>query len=285
MRPLLLMIAALALAALACDVTLPNLPRLQTGPTETFEVAEDLPADKETVMDVELRLAAGELTLEGGADGLASGVIRYNVAEWAPTLTRDEDRLVIEQGRMDSNNIGITEGSVVHEWDLRLGNTPMNLTLQAGAYSGNLDLSGVPLRNLTINDGAATNTVVFESVNPEAMDTFRYATGASTVKLTGLANANFERLEFDGGAGTYTLDFSGELQRDATVNIDAGVSTLKIIIPAGTRAVVNREGALTTVDTEGKWSVEGDTYEKSGEGPLLTININLGAGTLTLVNE
>jgi hypothetical protein len=39
------------------------------------------------------------------------------------------------------------------------------------------------------------------------------------------------------------------------------------------------------VNTEGKWSVEGDTYEKSGEGPTLTINIDLGAGTLTLVNE
>ena len=45
------------------------------------------------------------------------------------------------------------------------------------------------------------------------MSILRYETGASTVKLNGLANANFGTLIFSGGAGDYTLDFSGDLQR------------------------------------------------------------------------
>lgn len=283
MKRLLIIIAALAIAALACDISLPNVPRLQTIPTETLAVSEPLP-DSETA-EVELRLGAGELTLAGGGDGLISGEIQYNVAEWKPTVTRDGNRVRIEQGRADSGNIGLTEGNVVNEWNLKLGNKPLRLEIDAGAYRGELDLSGVPLRRLDIADGASTSTVKFESVNPEEMTELRYTTGASTVTLEGLANANFARMHFEGGAGTYTLDFSGELQRDATVTIQAGICTLKIIVPEGTPARINRSGALTTVNTEGRWSVDGDTYEKSGDGPLLTINVELGAGTLTLVNK
>lgn len=283
MKRLLIIIAALAIAALACDISLPNVPRLQTIPTETLAVSEPLP-DSETA-EVELRLGAGELTLAGGGDGLISGEIQYNVAEWKPTVTRDGDRVRLEQGRADSGNIGLTEGNVVNEWNLKLGNKPLRLEIDAGAYRGELDLSGVPLRRLDIADGASTSTVKFESVNPEEMTELRYTTGASTVTLEGLANANFARMRFEGGAGTYTLDFSGELQRDATVTIQAGICTLKIIVPEGTPARINRSGALTTVNTEGRWSVDGDTYEKSGDGPLLTINVELGAGTLTLVNK
>lgn len=283
MKRLLIIIAALAIAALACDISLPNVPRLQTIPTETLVVAEPLP-DGETA-DVELRLGAGELNLSGGGEGLISGEIQYNVAEWKPTVTRDGNRVRIEQGRADSGNIGITEGNVVNEWNLKLGNKPLRLEIDAGAYRGELDLSGVPLRRLDIADGASTSTVKFESLNPEEMSELRYTTGASTVTLEGLANANFARMRFEGGAGTYTLDFSGELQRDATVTITAGICSLKIIVPEGMPARINRSGALTTVNTEGRWSVDGDTYEKSGDGPLLTINVELGAGTLTLVNK
>ena len=36
------------------------------------------------------------------------------------------------------------------------------------------------------------------------MALFRYETGASKVKLTGLANANFGTMDFNSGAGDYT---------------------------------------------------------------------------------
>ncbi len=283
MRHLLIIIVALASAALACDISLPDIPRLQTIPTETLVVSEPQPESE--IAEVELRLGAGELTLTGGGEGLISGEIRYNVAEWKPTVTRDGSRVHIEQGRADSSNIGLAEGNTVNEWNLKLGDKPLRLEINAGAYRGELDLSGVPLRELRITDGASTSTVKFDTVNPEEMTELRYSTGASTVALEGLANANFARMRFDGGAGTYTLDFSGELQRDATVTIKAGICTLTLIVPEGTRATINRSGSLTTVKTEGRWSVDGDTYEKSGEGPLLTINVEVGAGTLTLVNK
>ncbi len=76
------------------------------------------------------------------------------------------------------------------------------------------------------------------------MDRLQYETGASTVTMTGLANANFKTMEFKGGAGSYTLDFSGQLRTDATVRVKAGVGTMRIVVPAQTAARVTVSGSF-----------------------------------------
>ena len=49
------------------------------------------------------------------------------------------------------------------------------------------------------------------------MESLTYDTGASSVTITGLADANFKKMEFKGGAGSFTLDFSGQLRTDGSV--------------------------------------------------------------------
>lgn len=279
-RQWMMAVAALAAASLACSI---SVPRLETGPTETVTVNEALPAG-DAVAEVNLKMGAGTLSLTGGADGLVSGEIKYNIAEWKPTVTNQDGKVTIEQGSSDGIS-GIPGDDIVNDWELKLGNAPMELTLDAGAYEGAVDLSGVPLRNLSISDGASSSEVKFDSLNPEEMDELRYDTGASSVTLTGLANANFTDLIFKGGVGDYTLDFSGALQRDASVDITTGVSSLRIVIPEGMTAKVTVDGAISDVDTEGTWTTSGDTYETSGSGPILTINVDMGVGSLKLVNE
>jgi hypothetical protein len=111
------------------------------------------------------------------------------------------------------------------------------------------------------------------------------STGASSVKLTRLVNANFAVMNFKGGAGDYTLDFAGELQQDATVDITAGLGSLKIVVPEGTTAKITISGAINDVRTEGTWAVTGKTYELAGEGKTLTIHVDMGIGSLTLVKK
>ena len=284
MKRLFAFLGALALATLACG---PNfnidVPTLKTGPEETVTIDEAAP-DAE-VAKLSLEMGAGNLTLAGGGDKFVSGTVTTNVAEWKPVVTREGDSITISQGK-DDNTFGLPNNDVKNEWNLTLGDTPMELTLKAGAYDGKLELGGAPLQRLNIADGAATSKVNFGEANPEEMKLLRYSTGASTVTITNLANANFEDMVFDGGAGTYTLDFGGELQRDGTVNIKAGVCTLTIIIPGDIPAKVNVSGGLNTTNTEGTWTSAGDTYEKSGTATSrLTINVEMGAGTLTLVNK
>ncbi len=271
-------ILVLTMGALACSFTV-NIPTLVVGPTQTLTIDEPAPPEG-SVADVQISLGPGTLQITGGGEGLAEGTIRYNVEDWRPTVRRTGARLTIDQGDPD---VALPPGEdVVNEWSLQLGDVPMELTVNAGAYSGSVDLSGVPLQQLSVNDGASDSQVRFNSPNPEEMTSLTYNSGASTVTLSGLGNANFSEMTFVGGAGTYTLDFSGELRREASVSIQAGVSTVRIEIPGGTDTVIVFEGALNDVNTLGDWSQDGDTYRHAGSGPTLRISVDMGVGSLTL---
>jgi hypothetical protein len=277
-----LAVAALAAASLACTIG-PNIGRLNTGPTQTVTVSEPLPTGVE-VVDLEINMAAGELNLSGGGEGVVDGEIRYNVTEWAPEIDNTGDRLTITQGDDDNIN-GLPDNTVINDWTLRLGDMPFDLTVNAGAYDGSLDLDGVPLRSLTVHDGASNAEVEFNSLNPEVMDELRYDTGASSVTLIGLANANAEEVVFTSGAGDYELDFSGDLQRDLSVRVNSGVSSVRIVVPPGTNVQVTLDGGLTDVDLDGNWSQSGDTYSLSGSGPSITIEVDMGIGSLALIEK
>jgi hypothetical protein len=260
---------------------------VKTGVTQ--EMVVDEPLGSAAVTDVEIDMGAGTLTLAPGAVGLASGTIRYNVESWKPTISRSDKSLTIKQG--SQKGLSGLGGRVVNDWDLELGKAPMRLKISAGAYDGSYDLSGLTLQDLTIKDGAAKTEVVFNSVNPGQMERFDYATGASTVKLIGLANANFKSMKFEGGAGSYSLDFSGQLRTDASVQVEIGAGSLRIVVPAATAARVTVGGSLNDIDTEGVWTVTtNSTYSTSvvgtaGQGKMLNISVDMNVGSVTLVAE
>ena len=280
-RALTAVAAVVLVAALACSPTI-NVPHVDTGATETLTVNEPLPAEAD-IAHVALEMGAGSLELAAGASGLAEGTIRYNVAGWRPTITRTDAHLRIEQGTPEPNLV--LGEDTVNEWNLRLGDTPMELSVHAGAYSGQMDLTGLRLQRLEIQDGASNTQVTFSAPNPAEMEELSYTTGASTVDLSGLGFANFARMTFEGGAGSYTLDFGGGLQREAEVTLHAGVSSLRIEVPSGTPAQVTVGGALREVTTLGAWTQSGDRYEAAGSGPTLTIRVDMGLGSLTLTLE
>lgn len=169
-----------------------------------------------------------------------------------------------------------------NKWDLKLGDTPMNLSIESGAYKGIFELGGLALNNLTIKDGAAEVELDFSEPNPAEMSVLHYETGASDIKMSGLANANFDLMDFSSGAGDYTLDFSGKLKRNASITISSGLSNLIIIVPEGVNAVVTIDSGASNINAGSGWEQNGKIYTQKGEGPTLTFVINIGAGNVTL---
>jgi hypothetical protein len=163
-----------------------------------------------------------------------------------------------------------------------LSDMPTRLSINAGAYQGDLELGGLSLKSLQVNDGAADVRLKFSEPNQVEMESLRYTTGASNLRLSGLANAHFASMIFRGGAGNYSLDFSGDLTQDAVVTIEAGMSQVTLIIPEGVSARVIFKGSLVEVNTSGDWQKSGDTYTLQGSGPTLTINVDMAAGQLEL---
>jgi hypothetical protein len=271
----------IAVVLLGCSFTV-NVPSIDTSATQTFAVSQSKPIDYDHG-DIQLEMGGGRLNITGGSDQWLSGTVKYNVSSWEPTLSLLNNQMILTQEH--SQNLGIPDGNIVNDWTLQMGDTPTSLEISAGAYTGTLDFSGVPLTNLEINDGASKATVRFDSLNPAIMQRFVYKTGASSVELLGLANANTDLLTFSSGAGDYTLDFSGQLTRDMNVKISSGLSQVKIVIPQGTSATININGGLSNVETHGTWTVNGTQYQTSGSGPTLTIDVEMAVGNLVLQQQ
>jgi len=155
----------------------------------------------------------------------------------------------------------------------------------SSAYQGNLDLSGIPLTKLRISDGASEGKIRFDTLNPVEMTSFHYSTGASQVEIIGLANANTDSMVFEAGPGSYTLDFSGDLQRDIDIEINFGLGDVKIIIPKGVSAYVMVDGGLNNVELKGTWNVSGNEYNLYGTGPQLSFDVKMGIGNLQLISQ
>lgn len=272
-------ILILALASLACGFTinLPEAPKVGPEVEESITVAS--PDSKETRLTISF--GAGELTLSPGAKSLVDGTATYNVADLKPEIEKSDSDIEIKQGDFKSLP---PLNHIKNEWDLKLGKTPMDLTVKAGAYDGTLELGGLALQNLTVKDGASNVDLSFSEPNQTEMSVLRYETGASNVKLTGLANANFSTLMFSGGAGNYTLDFSGTLQRDAVVTIEAGLGDLSLVVPEDVNAVVTVEGAALNVNHSSGWAQNGQKYTQHGSGSTLTILVKMSAGNLVITD-
>ncbi len=283
-KPILTAVILLALTTLACagNFEFP-VTEIETGPTQTTDISVPLLDDPETIAEITLAFGAGNLNIAPGAEeALITGVATYNVADFAPVVTTDENAIRLEQGNLTVNGIPNFESNLENEWDLQLGSTPINLTINAGAYVGDYELGGLALNKLTISDGAADIKVNFSEPNLTEMESLNYNTGASNVTMTGIANANTPELIFRCGAGSYTLDFSGELQQDMQVSIESGISSIAVIVPEGVSAEVTYEGGMSNVSLDGSWEKSGSTYTHAGEGYTITITIKMGAGNLEL---
>ena len=262
---------------MACGFNI-DLPKMPTpGPEVTDEITVPTPETD----DVSLRLSfgAGEMTLAPGASQLVEGTATYNYAAFKPEVNIDGGNVQIKMGEIKSIP---SFDNLKNKWDFKLGDTPMDLTIEFGAYDGTFEFGGLALNNLAIKDGAANVELAFSDPNLVEMSTFKYETGASNVKMSGLANANFSIFDFSSGAGDYTLDFSGELQRDASIKISSGLSNIVVVVPEGVDAVVTVDSGASNVSAGSGWSQNGNVYKQKGEGPTLTFVIEIGAGNVTL---
>ena len=278
-RKFFIFIAVLALATVACGFNI-NVPqKLQPGPDVVDNINVDYPDANET--NLKLSFGAGDLLLSSGTSQLVEGTATYNYKELKPEVVTDGGNVEVKMGNVGVNVIPSLK-DLKNVWDFKLGSQPMNLTVDSGAYNGTFDFGGLSLSNLTIKDGAASVELAFSEPNQTEMSVFSYSTGASDVKMTGLANANFSILDFSAGAGDYTLDFSGDLKRDASIKVESGLSNVIIVVPEGVNASVTVESGVSNVSAGPGWSQSGNIYKQSGEGPILTFVVEMGAGNLTL---
>lgn len=277
---MILAILALSLASLACGFSIDLPDRAEAGPDVKESITVPDPKSEQTRLSISF--SAGELKLSPGARNLVDGTVVYNVEDLKPEVVEAGSSIEIKQGNL--NSLPPLQ-DIKNEWDLELGDMPMDLVLSAGAYEGTIELGGLALRSLEVRDGASNVDISFSRKNPIEMSILRYSTGASEVRLTGLANANFSTMTFSGGAGNFTLDFSGDLQQDGVVTIDSGFGNVSLLIPQDVNAKVTVDSAAVNINHGAGWTKTGNDYTQEGDGPALTFVVKMAAGNLLIGDD
>ncbi len=255
---------------------------VELGETVNQDISIPLPNSADTP-DLKIDFAGGELSLSPGAErALVQGTATYNVPDLKPKVVVNDNQIHL-QFEKDIGLGGLTTQGLENRWDLKLGSTPMALTVNAGGAQTNMELGGLSLTELKVSQGAASFALSFSEPNRVEMKTLGFDGGASSATLTGLANAQAKEVIFHGGAGDFTLDFSGQLQNDIEVRVKGGLGTVTIIVPENVRAeLVIADDSTASVDAAGGWQKSGDTYTISGQGSQIIINAEFGFGSLKL---
>jgi len=205
------MLMAITLSGCGIGIELPFKTEQKTGPTVTELIQVPIP-DAPIPLDVNISFGAGKMILlpNPGTD-LLSGTVMYNVVDFKPEVTVDENGVTIKQGNLKLNAIPTLDETIKNEWSIAIASHPIELEIKAGGYIGDFEFGGLSLSDLHISDGGSTVKLKFSTPNATEMNAFRYESGASNITMEKLANANFQTMILQSGAGNYDLDFSEPL--------------------------------------------------------------------------
>jgi hypothetical protein len=243
--------------------------------TETRSVE----AENAESVQVNLRLAVGELDVGGGAGEtrLMEADFAYNVAAWEPGVDYE---VVGDSGELSVHQRGLSEGiptrDVRNEWDLRFNDeVPVDLAVQMGGGVGNLDLDNLALTGLNLDVGAGSTRVdLSDDWARDVSAVVRGGAGQVTVLLpsrmgarvdagTRLGRVNAEGLRKEGKA--YVNDAYGDSDATLKVEVTGGVGQINLEIVqqqgGGQRGgpTMMQDDATTTMQSGGTTMMRGTT--------------------------
>jgi hypothetical protein len=260
----------------------------------TEQVREVVPIDGAKELEVEIDFGAGTLDiLSGDIEEAARLEIVYS-PRWVDYDIdydkRGETGLLFLESDLRRK---LDLDDVDNEWELTLSRRyPLELQMDVGASESFIDLGGLPLRQLVMDIGATDGVIDFSEPNPERLRDFDIDVGASSLEITGLANANFERLDISSGAASCELDFrGGEFRGESEVDLEVGVGSVDIIIPRGLAIrVEGDENWFSSFDFHGfdLNQVDDDVWETPDFDRAenrLTIMIDVSMGSVDLYSR
>lgn len=172
------------------------------------------------------------------------------------------------------------------EWNLKFTDAiPIIFKIELGAGKGELDLSGLQIKNMKVSSGASAVDMFCDKPNLIDAESIIIESGVSKFTATNLSNTNFRTLKFSGGVGAYKLDFGGKLRQDADAKIEVGLGAVTVSIPEDIQArVMYSDSWFSSFDLDGRFNHQrSGVYETEGyksNTPTISIHIESGLGSV-----
>ena len=220
-------------------------------------------------LKVTIKFGAGKLDLISGEEDVFKGNFQYDKSILKPNIQYEilgeTGILTLSQSIKKDLDLPFP---YKNRWNLKLpSGIPLQLYINTATYSGDIDLTNLQIENFYLTTGASQTNIIFDQPNLIDLKNINIKTGASTIKMLGLANANFDEMNFTGGAGSYTFDFSGDLTKKSKVNINVGAAKIVLKIPSnmGTK-IIFRNFPASKLDVRGFVKINDQTYVNTEYG-------------------
>ena len=256
---------------------------------DTKRITKKIELKGEKHLTVKMDIGAGIIDLTKNDTGdILNAEVEYNPKKFKVDIdyqrSEDEGRLYLES---ESKGKGIDLDDEDNYWYLEFTDEiPISFEIDVGACEADFDFTGLKINKLDMDLGASSVEVDFRKPNLKRISKINIDVGASELSITGLGNANFDRFLFDGGVGDFTLDFSGEFEHRAYVEIEVGLGSLTILVPKDAGVQIKSESSFlssVSIDKRDFDEVEDDLYESDNFGDSekeLIFDIEVGLGSV-----
>ena len=237
-------------------------------------------------LEVKVSYGVGQLSVRRGDPGLLYRArMRFDEQFAIPTTRYENGRLEVG---VSIRKGGAEDGPFdMASMDLELPvDVPMDLHLDFLGGIAELDLTGMPISRLVLNNGASESKLRISRLNPERMTSAALNVGVADFEAQGLGNLNSRFVEVKAGLGVVVLGLDGDWPRDARLSIEMGLGAMEIRIPKSLGVRMHHEGSfLASIDADG-FVRNGDTYTSSNwDDAVRRLHIDMSAtlGAVELV--
>ncbi|MGH7493685.1 MAG: hypothetical protein ACREOO_15010 [bacterium] len=246
---------------------------------DTFKVSKREPLQLRVEVDAgEVRVSKGSST-----DEVRVG-LRYDKTLYHHTFRFNESRNTLEIAFERQKWFDREGDQEAAELELELP-TEAELHLECKIKAGKIDmqLGGLKIADMALETMAGEVNLDFKEPNRIEMSNLDLNTKVGESKFIRLGNARFRDADINGGIGEMTIDFTGEMAKDAVARVDLDIGETAIILPreAGTKLSVSKFLFLSHLDLPYELRQDGryyftENYDRADHTFQLRVSSGLG---------
>ncbi len=217
-----------------------------------------------------IQYAGGTLSLVPAPPGILYALrLTYDADRFAPVARFDPavPRLTLGTEALPrTGGVRVSHGGTPPAATVGLGTrADLDLDIELGAAEAQLELGGIRISRLTLQTGASKTVVRFSEANPIRCSTADLSAGAAELLVTGLGYSRCGQINFRGGVGKVTLDFSGRWAGPVELDAEMAMGELVLRLPKGAGVKLELDKFLASFAPAGLVrSADGRTWSSAG---------------------
>ena len=269
-------------------------PGRSTADERTILTIDETLAEEVERMEIKVEFGFGEIRVERGNPAKAvTGYLQYDEDYIRPEVEYEvrgnlaRFRLTTRSRREGWNFDVARRDTESPESELYFTTrVPLEVDFSCGLGEAKLDLGGLKVSDLKLDNGLGETTLDFSTPNGVELRRIAVNNGLGKLVARNLSNARTSRMKFDSGLGSAELDFGGETLRDISVDVSVGLGSVTMWIPRGYNVEMEaEENFLSSIDTrgmvqKGRGLYRSENYDSAN--PTLRITASVGLGSIDI---